>query len=78
MINVSRGSNRPQPNELCGSNQDGITSLPPRKGTTNQGFKALPSKGSNRCLILTESGTTRARAFEPDLELTTSRSPHSS
>jgi hypothetical protein len=77
-LSVAQGSIRPRPRELHKLNQDGGTPLPPRKGPTNQGFEACPSKGLNRHLRLTELGTTTVRAFEPDLELTSSRAPHSS
>jgi hypothetical protein len=50
--------------------------MPLRNGPTNQGFGARPSKGSNMRPRSTESGTTRARAFEPILEPTGSRVPH--
>jgi hypothetical protein len=58
--------------------KDGSTQLPPRNGPTDQGFEAWPSKGSNRRPRSTESGMTRARAFEPILEPTSSRAPHMS
>jgi hypothetical protein len=56
----------------------GGTQLPPYSGPTDQGFEASPSEGSNRRPRLTESGMTRARAFEPILEPTGWRAPHMS
>jgi hypothetical protein len=56
----------------------GGTQLPPCSGPTDQGFEALSSMGSNRRPRSTESGTTRARAFEPIREPTGSGAPHMS
>jgi hypothetical protein len=75
---VAQESTPRQTNDSHRSIKTGAPRCLPERGPTNQRFGFRPSKGSNRRLRLTESGTTRARALESDLELTRLRVPHSS